>query len=140
VLAAHWSLSMPKRRKRNTSWKKAEQRVATLLGGEDCKRTPMSGSVANHFRPAETKNDTNHPTLHIEVKQRQRHGVWAWYRKAKSEAEAEARYHTRPVKTPVVALDELRAKGSIVCVHSDDLEEFCKNFLATRQRPKRKAG
>ena len=128
-----------KRRKKNTSWKKAEQRVATLLGGPDCKRTICSGSAANKFRKAETRNDTNHPTLHIEVRQRQKHGVWSWYREVKAEAEAEARYNKKPMKTPVVALDEIRATGSIICIHSDDLEEFCKNFLATRQSSRRKS-
>ena len=74
-----------------------------------------------------------------EVRQRQKHGVWSWYREVKAEAEAEARYNKKPMKTPVVALDEIRAKGSIICIHSDDLEEFCKNFLATRQSSRRKS-
>lgn len=119
-------------------WKRAEARAAKLLGGDGCRRTPLSGSLA-HFRDTETKNDTDHPTLFIEVKQRLKHGVWNWYRKAKDESEREAKRAKKPRKTPVIVLDEVRAPGAIVCVHTNDLEEFCKNFLASKSTGRKKS-
>lgn len=122
----------------NKRWKDAERRAAKILGGENCRRTPLSGSLA-HTDAQQSKNDTDHPTMHIEVRQRVSHGVWSWFRETKAQAEREAKLSKRPRKVPVVALDEVRAHGLIVCVHSDDLKEFCEKYLAIYGKQKKKS-
>lgn len=128
---------MPKKRrkaKQNKSWKQAERRVAAFFG---CMRTILSGASA-HVRNSESKADTDHASIFIEIKQRQRHGVWAWWRKAYQDSLLEAK-RSRSFKIPVLALDEIRAKGAIICIHSDHLEDFCNQFLASRRSRKRKS-
>ena len=102
----------------NKSWKQAERRVAKFFG---CLRTILSGSFANH-RDNTTNADTDHPTLFLEIRQRRSHGVWSWYRETKPKAVKEH-------KIPVIVLDEVHAKGAIVCIHTDDLKAFCVEFL-----------
>lgn len=121
-------------RKRNTSWKQAERRVAALFNS---KRTILSGMLSHH-RDNETNADTDHPTLFIDIKQRRSHGVWAWYNKAKDEAAKEARRQKKTPKLPVIALDQVRSKGSLICVHSDDLLRFCRIFLEQKKSSRRK--
>ncbi len=121
---------MPRRKRkrkarRNTSWKQAERRIASFF---KCKRTILSGASA-YVRVRETGADTDHSQFFIEIKQRQRHGVWAVYRKTKDASISEAKRTKSPPKIPVIALDEIRAKGALICVHTDDLRSFCKLFL-----------
>lgn len=75
----------------NATWKKAERRVAAILGGQ---RVPVSG------RGRGDQPDVEHERLSIEVKHRQR--LPAWLHDAMSQAEAAA----RDGKLPVVVLHE----------------------------------
>src|SRR5262245_14964247 len=117
--------------RRNTSWKQAERRVASFFG---CMRTILSGSAA-HVRKSETNADTDHETLFIEIKQRMKHGTWSWWRKALADSRREAKNKRADQKLVVLALDEIRAKGAIICIHSDDLRRFCELFLSQKKSP-----
>lgn len=99
------------------TWKQAERRVAKAFG---TMRVPGSGSMVNS--DSETRSDSKHPKLFLEIKQRARHSVWQLWRKTKALADREK-------KTPVVLLDQKRSPGFLVVVHSDDLENFINGYL-----------
>lgn len=95
----------------NATWKKAERRVAAILGGQ---RVPVSG------RSRGNQPDVEHPRLSIEVKHRA--SLPAWLLDALAQAEAAA----RDGKLPVVVLHESGSRyDEAVCViRLDDLRRF----------------
>jgi hypothetical protein len=91
-------------------WKKAERRIAELLGG---RRVPVSG------RQRGDVPDVDHPILSIEVKTRR--SIPAWLEDAMKQAEASA----RDGQVPVAVLHEhgQRYRDAFVVVRLSDLEE-----------------
>ena len=88
------------------SWKKAERRIASYLGTT---RTPLSGGNGK-----QTRSDTLHPAIFVEIKQKQRHTTYTLYRNTKALARKER-------KVPLVVLDEIRAPGQLLVIHSADM-------------------
>lgn len=88
------------------SWKQAERRAAALLGST---RAPLSGGNGK-----QTRSDLLHPSLFVEVKQRRKHSTYTLYRDTRALALKEK-------KVAVLVLDEVRAPGQLVVIHSDDL-------------------
>jgi hypothetical protein len=88
------------------AWKQAERRIARYLGST---RTPLSGGNGK-----QTRSDTLHPSIFVEIKQRRRHTTYTLYRNTKNLARKEK-------KVPLVVLDEVRAPGQLFVIHSDDL-------------------
>lgn len=92
------------------TWKQAERRVAALFGSR--RRT---GSGSDYRTGAD---DIIHDRLHIEVKYRQKHGVFSWWREILDAVKKE-----KTNKRPVLILSE---KGSpvllaVVPITKDDL-------------------
>ena len=104
------------------AWKAAERRVASAFGTT---RVPGSGSMFNSDPDpdtTETRSDSRHPKLFMEIKQRARHSVWQLWKATKTLA-------NREKKTPVVVLDQKNSPGFLVVIHSDDLESFINGYL-----------
>jgi hypothetical protein len=97
------------------TWKKAEARVAALIGA---RRQVLSGSSGRDDR---TQSDSTHSRIFIEVKYRQRHAVRSLFDETKAKARKED-------KTPVVALLDKGRPGCLVCVHSGDLPLLVAEF------------
>jgi hypothetical protein len=93
------------------TWKAAERKVAASFG---TLRQRLSGSSG---RDDESRSDTKHPRLFIEVKYRAVHTTRTLFDATKALADKER-------KLPVVALVDKGRPGFLLCVHSDDLEEF----------------
>lgn len=90
----------------NKSWKCAERRIAKYLGTG---RTALSGGNGKL-----TRSDTMHPKLFVEIKQKKRHTTYTLYRNTKELAKREK-------KIPIVVLDEVRAPGQLLVIHTDDM-------------------
>ena len=97
------------------TWKKAEQRIADLIGA---RRQVLSGSSG---RDDTTRSDSTHPRIFVEAKYRQRHAVRSLFDATKAKARKED-------KTPVVALIDKRRPGCLICAHSDDLPVLVAEF------------
>ncbi len=97
------------------TWKKAEARVAALIGA---RRQVLSGSSGRDDR---SQSDSTHPRIFVEAKYRQRHAVRSLFDETKAKARKED-------KTPLVALIDKRRPGCLVCVHSDDLAHLVAEF------------
>jgi hypothetical protein len=97
------------------TWKKAEARVAALIGA---RRQVLSGSSGRDDR---TKSDSTHARVFVEAKYRQRHAVRSLFDDTKAKA-------CKEDKTPVVALIDKGRRGCLVCVHSDDLPILVAEF------------
>ncbi len=96
---------------RNT-WKARERKAAAIFG---TKRQRCSGSSG---REDETRSDSKHEKLFIEVKSRKgQHAAQTLYDSTKLLAVKED-------KTPVLALATKGRPGFLLCVHSNDLREF----------------
>lgn len=91
------------------TWKSRERQVATFFNSE---RVPLSGGNSKH-----TRSDTLSPHFYIENKYAQRHAVWSLYDETKPKAVKEG-------KPPAIALCRKNSSGFILCVHSDDLQDF----------------
>ena len=91
------------------SWKRAERRIAELLGG--C-RVPVSG------RQRGDAPDIRHPTLAVEVKTRKK--LPAWLGEALEQAEASA----GASQTPVAVLHQRgqRYRDALVVMRLKDLD------------------
>lgn len=90
----------------NKSWKQAERRISKYLGTT---RTPLSGGNGK-----QTRSDTLHPAIFVEIKQKKRHTTYTLYRNTKTLARKEK-------KVPLVVLDEVRAPGQLFVIHSADM-------------------
>ena len=92
------------------AWKKAERRIAELLGG---RRIPVSG------RQRGDCPDVEHPTLSIECKTRR--SLPAWIEDAMKQAEASARNG----RLPVVVLHQhgKRYRDALLVMRLGDLGE-----------------
>lgn len=88
------------------TWKAAERRIASYFGTE---RTTLSGGNGK-----QTRSDTLHEALFIEVKHRKKHSAVSLWDETKKLADKEK-------KTPVVCLCEKNRPGFWIMVHSDDL-------------------
>ncbi len=97
------------------TWKKAEARVAALIGA---RRQVLSGSSGRDDR---SQSDSTHPRIFVEAKYRQRHAVRSLFDETKAKARKEG-------KTPVVALIDKGRPGCLICVHSDDLAHLVAEF------------
>ena len=93
------------------TWKKAEARVAALVGA---RRQVLSGSSGRDDR---TQSDTTHPRVFIEAKYRQRHAVRSLFDETKAKAPQGGQDARRGL------IDKGRP-GCLVCVHSDDLPDL----------------
>lgn len=102
------------------TWQKFEQRAAALFGAL---RQRGSGSGG---RPDQSCSDSTHPSLYLECKLRAKHAARALYDDTRTKAKKEG-------KIPVLALADKGRPGMLICVHSDDLEDFTKLFLDTRE-------
>jgi hypothetical protein len=91
------------------TWQKAEGRAAALFNTH---RQPGSGSGG---RPDQTRSDSVHPRLFLEVKLRVSHAARSLHDETRILAKREH-------KTPVVLLADKSRAGFLVCVHSDDME------------------
>jgi hypothetical protein len=80
-------------------------------------RNPLSGGNGKHSR-----SDSLSPVLYIDNKHRKTQSVFTTYKEIKKLAAKES-------KVPVLTLTEHRSHGYIVCVHSDHLIQYCKEFL-----------
>lgn len=97
------------------TWKKAEARVAALIGA---RRQVLSGSSGRDDR---SQSDSTHPRIFVEAKYRQRHAIRSLFDATRAKARKEG-------KTPVVALIDKGRPGCLVCVHSDDLPSLVVEF------------
>lgn len=97
------------------TWKKAEARVAALIGA---RRQVLSGSSGRDDR---SQSDSTHPRIFVEAKYRQRHTVRSLFDETRAKARKEG-------KMPVVALIDKGRPGCLVCVHSDDLAHLVAEF------------
>jgi hypothetical protein len=102
---------------RNT-WKRREREAAAIFGA---RRNVLSGSSGRDDRDT---SDSSHPRLHVETKLRETHSALALWRKCLLLA--------RKLKTPVLMLAEKHQVGFLVCVHSDDLPEVVREWLAAQ--------
>lgn len=91
------------------TWKSRERQVASVFGSE---RTPLSGGNSK-----QTRSDTLSPHFYIENKYAKRHAVWSLY----DETKPKARKETKP---PAIALCRKGSPGFMLCIHSDDLQDF----------------
>ena len=82
-------------------------------------RNPGSGSADPNHR-----SDSQHPTLFIETKYRAKHTALTLLRETRKIAEKEN-------KTAVCCLAEKGKKGFGVLIHSEDLDDFVKEFIDT---------
>ena len=99
---------------RNT-WKGFERRIAALFGS---KRTPLSGGPG-----APTGADTQHPRLFIECKLRAAPAIWTLWQDVAARAKREG-------KTPVLAVQRKHAKGALLVIHTDHLDELINARIA----------
>lgn len=108
---------------RNT-WKRREREAAAIFGA---RRNVLSGSSGRDDRDT---SDSSHPRLHIETKLRETHSAMALWRKCLLLARRVN--GIIKVKTPVLMLAEKHQTGFLVCVHSDDLPEVAREWLAAQ--------
>ena len=99
----------------SSTWKKAEERVASLFGA---RRQVLSGSSGRNDR---TSSDSTHPRLFIEAKYRERHATRSLFEETKALARKEG-------KTPLVALIDKARPRCLVCIHCDDLPTVVAEF------------
>lgn len=88
-------------------WKVMERVVADLFG---VKRNPLSGGNSRHSR-----SDSLHDELFIECKYSARSSLWTLFDDAKDKAKKED-------KIPVIAIKKKGKSGSLIAIHSDDVE------------------
>lgn len=103
----------------NKSWKQAERRIAKYLGTT---RTPLSGGNGK-----QTRSDTLHPLIFVEIKQKRRHTTYTLYRNTKALARKEK-------KVPLVVLDEVRAPGQLFVVHDSDMPALIAALIKSNPR------
>jgi hypothetical protein len=92
------------------TWKQFERRVASFFGG---RRVPLSGGNSGHTRADVMGADG----LFVEAKLRAKSALWSLLDKTKPLAKKEG-------KVAVLAIGRKHSPGFIICVHSDDFEEF----------------
>lgn len=107
-----------RKRKQSTAWKGTERRLAALFGTT---RRPLSGSNSR----SGGRDDSQHPRLFIECKQRRKHAVWSLYSETKVLAEKEG-------KTPVIGLQQNRMNGMLIVIHTDDLLSVLNELIEAR--------
>lgn len=102
----------------DAAWKQAERRIAKFFGAE---RNSLSGGNSKM-----TRSDSTHDKLFIETKlDRQRSALHTLFSDTAKKAKLEE-------KLPVVVTQKARTKSTLITVHKDDLERFCKLFLRSK--------
>ncbi len=104
----------------SSAWKTLERRVARFFQTE---RTPLSGGNSKI-----TRSDSLHPRLFIETKRATRYkaAITLW-----DQTNVMAR---KEQKIPLIAFGAPHRKGFWILVHSDDLNDLCKE-LTVQRRP-----
>lgn len=105
-----------------STWKRRERQAAALFGA---RRQRLSGSSG---RDDESESDSTHPRLFVETKTRANHAARTLYDETKVKAKKEGKF-------AVLALATKGRKGTLLCIHSDDLIEFAKIALESIQQP-----
>ena len=103
------------------TWKAIERKVAKWFGSE---RTPLSGGNSK-----QTRSDSLHDILYIEVKYRVRHSAVALWRDTAAKA-------NRENKIPVCCLCERGKEGFWLVIHSEDLLEVSNQRLVIERSEK----
>jgi len=103
------------------AWKAFERRVARDFGSV---RTSLSGGNGKV-----TRSDSHHPDFFLECKHNQESAIWTLYLKTRELARAEK-------KLPVVIQGRKRNPGYLLILHSDDIEEFFRNFFRNPSAPR----
>ncbi len=98
----------------NPSWKQAERAFAKLFG---VKRRPLSGGNEGTGR-----DDFRHPFLFGECKWGQKFAIWSLFEKTKALAKKEK-------KIPVLGIKQKGKKGTLIVIHSSDLEAVALEYL-----------
>ena len=104
-----------------TTWKACERRAAKLFG---TLRKPLSGSGG---RKDQTRSDSVHPRLYIEVKMRERHPIRELYDVTREMARDET-------KTPILAIYDKNRPGMLLIFHSDDLDKIVDERMRAREQ------
>ena len=111
----------------NATWKEFERRVAKAFG---TRRSVLSGH--RRQKGAAAGQDTEHPVLFIECKQRVKHAVWALFAATRTLAREEG-------KIPTLALSELNRPGYLVVCHIDDLAAVAAELIDTDEHKKKRS-
>jgi len=117
----HGRFQSPKHRRRKLTrsnrtraWKKSEEKLARFFGST---RRPLSGGNSKTGR-----DDSLHPVLFLENKYTSRSALWTLYRKTRELAKKEDRI-------PVIGISEPAAPGTLLVIHTDDLEEVFLEYI-----------
>ena len=90
-------------------WKAFERRVSKFF---KTTRTPLSGGNSK-----QTRSDTLHPKLYIEMKYRKKSTIWTLYEDTRTKAKSEG-------KLPIVVIGSKNKKGFLIVIHANDLQDF----------------
>lgn len=106
----------------HAQWKVAERRLAALFG---TKRRPLSGKNHGTGRG----DDSFHDRFYLESKYGQNvtlvRNAWDLYTETKAKAKAETKDHI-----PVIGLQRTSRPGILLLIHSSNLEDFCREYIA----------
>ena len=97
-------------------WKATERRLAKVF---KTKRTPLSGGNSGH-----TRSDTLSPYFFLESKSSKKNAAWSLYLKTRPLARKEN-------KPPAIIYHLDNHPGMLICIHSDDLQEFIRACIVS---------
>jgi hypothetical protein len=103
-----------------STWKQAERFAASLFGARRQVGNTSGG------RSDKSASDTDHPTLYIECKLRERHTVRTLHDDVREKARREQ-------KTPVLVLRDKSRPGALIVAHTDHMDAVAAAWLEARR-------